>query len=113
MLLRRVRLRPASISDAVYVELIRTLNSSLSPGILSVVAQVATGAIMMWQIGDVIVTGSLPGLGVIIGLARLAGVLLFWRRLAKGPLGVLDAHRYGLRHMALSVGAAAVIGLLI
>jgi diguanylate cyclase len=113
MLLRSIRLRPASISDAVYVELIRTLNRSLLPGILSVVAQVMTGALMMWQIGDVIVTGILTGIGVIIGLVRLAGVLLFWRRLAKGPLGVIEAHRYGLRHMAFSVGAAAVIGLLI
>jgi len=113
MLLQSVRLRPASISDAVYVELIRTLNRSLLPGILSVVAQVMTGAIMMWQVGDVIVTGILTGIGVVVGLVRLAGVLLFWRRLAKGPLGVIEAHRYGLRHMAFSVGAAAVIGLLI
>jgi diguanylate cyclase (GGDEF)-like protein len=112
-MLRRVRLRPASISDAVYVELIRTLNRSLLPGILSVVAQVMTGAIMMWQIGDVIVTGILTATGAVIGLVRLAGVWLFWRRLAKGPLGVIEAHRYGLRHMAFSVGAAAVIGLLI
>jgi diguanylate cyclase (GGDEF)-like protein len=113
MLLQSIRLRPASISDAVYVELIRTLNRSLLPGILSVVAQVMTGAIMMWQVGDVIVTGILTGIGVVVGLVRLAGVLLFWRRLAKGPLGVIEAHRYGLRHMAFSVGAAAVIGLLI
>jgi diguanylate cyclase len=113
MLSRSIRLRPASISNAVYIELIGTPNSSLMPGILSVVAQAMTGAVMIWQIGDVIVTGILTGIGVVIGLIRLAGVLLFWRRLANGPLGAIEAHRCGLRHMAFSVGAAAVIGLLI
>src|ERR1700761_3127169 len=113
MSLRSVRLRPASISDAVYVELVGTLNCSLMPGILSVVAIAVTGAIMIWQTGDAVVTGVLTGLGVLIGLLRLFGVFLFRRRRAKGPLGVADAHRYGLRHMSFAVAAAVAIGLLI
>lgn len=113
MSLRTVRLRPASISDAVYVELVGTLNCSLMPGILSVVAIAVTGAVMIWQTGDAIVTGLLTGLGVVIGLIRLFGVFLFRRRLARGPLGVADAHRYGLRHMSFAVAAAIAIGLLV
>jgi diguanylate cyclase (GGDEF)-like protein len=108
-----MRLRPASISDAVYVELVGTLNSSLMPGILSTVAQAVTGAVMIWQTGDVVVTGLLTGLCVVIGLVRLFGVVLFRRRLARGPLGAADAHRYGLRHMCFAVAAAIGIGLLI
>jgi diguanylate cyclase (GGDEF)-like protein len=113
MSFRTVRLRPASISDAVYVELVGTLNSSLMPGTLSVVAQAITGAIMIWQTGDTVVTGILTGLCVAIGLVRLFGVFLFRRRLARGAFGVADAHRYGLRHMCYAVAAAIGIGLLI
>jgi diguanylate cyclase len=113
MSFRKLRLRPASISDAAYVELVQTLNSSLMPGILSLVTQAVTGAVMIRQTGDAIVTGVLTGLGIVIGLMRLRGVLLFRRRLARGVLGVVDTHRYGLRHMIFSVASAAIIGLLI
>jgi diguanylate cyclase (GGDEF)-like protein len=113
MSFRTMRLRPASISDAAYVELVGTLNSSLMPGILSIVTQTVTGAIMIWQTGDAIVTGVLTGLGIVIGLMRLRAVFLFRRNLARGPLGLTDAHRCGLRHMIFSVASAAIIGLLI
>jgi diguanylate cyclase (GGDEF)-like protein len=114
MFFERMGSRPGSISDAVYTELLATLHGTLVPVVLSGAAQALTGAMIMWQTGDLLMTGVLSGLGVLIAVIRIRGILAFQRRLASGlPLSVAEASRYGRRYVISTTAAALVVGLLV
>nr|WP_041757451.1 GGDEF domain-containing protein [Bradyrhizobium sp. ORS 278] len=69
------------VSDAVRVEVLKTLHSSLLPFVLMAVSLTIASGIIAWHMGDV-VTGMLGVLGVILTLLRIRGVLSFRRRMA-------------------------------
>lgn len=113
MLFQRMGPRPASVSDAVYFELMRTLHRTLVPVMLSGSAQAIAGVLIIQRTGDVVVTGALSGLGVLIAMIRGFGVLSFRRRIQKQPFDGAEVRRRGRRYITFSFAAAFVVGLLI
>jgi diguanylate cyclase len=111
MFFQRMGSRPASISDAVYVEVIGTLHSTLVPIVFAGASQAIVGAIAARQTGDV-ATAVLTAIGVIVAFIRGFGVLAFRRRAAKKPpLDRVEAARWGRRYAAGTASTAFILGL--
>lgn len=103
----------ASISDAVYIELVTTLYGSLTPVTVLLTGTVLASAVIIDQTGDFGIIGALTILAVIVGAIRVEGILSFRRCVARRPLGFADACWYGRRHMACGIASAVILGLLV
>jgi diguanylate cyclase len=88
---KRMGLGPASISDAVYIELVATLYGSLMPVTILLTGMVLAGAVIIWQTGDLVMIGTLTTLAVAIGAIRVQAIVSFRRCVARRPLGYADA----------------------
>ena len=111
MFFQRMGSRPASISDAVYMEVIGTLHSTLVPIVFAGASQAIVGTIAARQTGDV-ATAVLTAIGVIVAFIRGFGVLAFRRRAAKKPLlDRVEAARWGRRYAAGTASTAFILGL--
>lgn len=113
MFFKRMGSRPASISDTVYAELVGTLHSTLAPAAISCVGQSLAGILIIWQTGDVAVSGVLIVLGLLLNAARAGNLIAFRRRAATRTLEPEMIRRYGFRHHVSAVVASAIIGLVI
>ena len=111
MFFQRMGSKPASISDAVYVEVIGTLHSTLVPIVFAGASQAIVGIIAARQTGDIL-TAVLTAIGVIVALIRGFGVLAFRRRAAKKPpLDRAEAARLGRRYAIGTASTAFILGL--
>lgn len=113
MFFKRMGSRPASISDAVYAELVETLHSTLAPAATSAAGQALAGTVIVWQTGDVLVTGLLTVAGVLLNALRALNLVAFRRRAAARAIGPDVVRRYGQRHHVASMLAAIIVGLII
>jgi diguanylate cyclase (GGDEF)-like protein len=103
--------RPASLSDAVYLEVIGTLHGTLVPIVLTCAAQAIAGTIAARQTGDV-ATAILAAIGVVVDCVRVAEVLAFRRRIArKSSLDRAEAARWGRRYAIGTAVTSAILGL--
>jgi len=103
--------RPASLSDAVYVEVIGALHGTLVPIVFAGTSQAIVGIIAARQTGDN-VTAVLTAIGVIVALIRGFGVLAFRRRAAKKPpIDRAEAARLGRRYAIGTASTAFILGL--
>jgi diguanylate cyclase len=110
MLFNRIESGRASISDAVYMEVITGLYGTTTPTILVGACQTMVGAITIYETGDM-VTAALTVAGVVVAIARLLGIFAFRRRLARAPqLGRADAAIWERRYVAGSITTAFVLG---
>ncbi|MCS3727991.1 GGDEF domain-containing protein [Bradyrhizobium betae] len=110
MLFNRMETGRASISDAVYMEVITGLHGTTMPTILAAACQAMVGAIMTYETGD-IATAALTVAGVVVAIARLFEIVAFRRRLARPPqLGRAEAARWERRYIAGTIVTALVLG---
>ena len=79
MLFNRMESGRASISDAVYMEVITGLHGTTLPTILAAVCQAMVGAITTYETGDT-VTAALTVAGVVVAIVRLFEIAAFRRR---------------------------------
>ncbi len=111
MFFQRMGLHPASISDAVYVEVIGTLHSTLVPVVFAGTSQAIVGIIAARQTGDV-VTAVLTAVGVIVAVIRGVGILAYRRHAAtKPPLDRAEAARWGRPYAIGTASTALILGL--
>jgi diguanylate cyclase (GGDEF)-like protein len=111
MLFQRMGSRPASISDAVFMEVLGALHGTLVPILFAGTSQAIVGTITVRQTGDVVM-GVLTGIGVIVALVRGLEVLAYRRRAAKKPpLERAEAARWGLRYAVGTASTASILGL--
>ncbi len=111
MFFQRMGSRAASISDAVYVEVIGTLHGTMVPIVFAGASQAIVGGIAARQTGD-IVTAVLTVIGVIVALIRGFGVLAFRRHAAKKPpLDRAEAARWGRPYAIGTASTASILGL--
>jgi diguanylate cyclase (GGDEF)-like protein len=100
----------ASISDAVYVEVITGLHGTTMPTILAAACQAMVGAITTYETGDM-VTAALTVAGIVVAFVRLFEIVAFRRRLVQPPqLGRAEAARWERRYVAGTVATALVLG---
>jgi len=110
MLFNRMESGRASISDAVYMEVITGLHGTTLPTILAAVCQAMVGAITTYETGDT-VTAALTVAGVVVAIVRLFEIAAFRRRLAQPPqLDRAEAARWERRYIAGTVMTALVLG---
>lgn len=110
MLFNRMESGRASISDAVYMEVITGLHGTTMPTILVGVCQAMVGAITTYETGDM-VTAALTVAGVVVAIVRLFEIAAFRRRIAlPSQLGRPEAAIWERRYVAGSVTAAFVLG---
>ena len=110
MFFNRMESGRASISDAVYMEVITGLHGTTMPTILAGVCQAMVGAIMTYEIGDT-VTAALTVAGVAVAIVRLFEIVAFRRRLARPQrLGRAEAVLWERRYIAGTVATAFVLG---
>src|SRR4051812_29664932 len=76
MLFNRRESGRASISDAVYMEVITGLHGTTIPTILAAVCQAMVGAITTYETGDPI-TAALTVAGVVVAMIRLFEIAAF------------------------------------
>lgn len=109
---RKLGLQSASMSDAVYMEIVGTLYGTAVP-ILSVgLGQAIVGGITAWQTGDTL-TSILAAVGVVVAGIRAHYLFAFRRRLAKSPpLDRSEATRWEWRYAFGSIITALIIGVL-
>jgi diguanylate cyclase (GGDEF)-like protein len=101
----------ASISDAVYMEVITGLHGTTMPTILAGVCQAMVGAITTYETGDT-VAAALTVAGVVVAVVRLFEIFAFRRRLARSPqLGRAEAMIWERRYVAGTIATAFVLGL--
>lgn len=81
----RFQARPASISDAIYFEIIATLYGSTVPILVAGICQAVVGAISVRESGDVF-TVVLTVIGVVVTVARMIDVSAFRRQTRRTPL---------------------------
>ncbi|CCD86615.1 putative diguanylate cyclase (GGDEF) [Bradyrhizobium sp. ORS 285] len=112
MLSWRMGTDSASISDAVHVELVKTLHSSLVPFVLMGVSLTIASGVITWHTGDA-VTGGLGVLGVSVTMLRMLGVLSFRRRMAgEQPLTKDEILRLRRPCAIATLSVSLVLGLL-
>ncbi|QDF36601.1 GGDEF domain-containing protein [Bradyrhizobium symbiodeficiens] len=100
----------ASISDAVYLEVIGGLHGTTMPNILAAVCLAMVGAITTYETGDM-VTAILTVAGVVVAIVRLFEILAFRRRFARSPqLDRAEAATWERRYIAGTVATALVLG---
>ncbi len=110
MLFNRMESGRASISDAVYVEVITGLHGTTMPTILAAACQAMVGAITTYETGDMM-TAALTVAGVAVAIVRLCEIFAFRRRFARPPQLVrLEAVRWERRYVAGTVATALVLG---
>ncbi|MBW7972587.1 GGDEF domain-containing protein [Bradyrhizobium sp. BR 10289] len=110
MLFNRMESGRASISDAVYMEVITGLHGTTMPNILAAACLAMVGAITTYETGDV-VTAGLTVAGVVVAVVRLFEIFAFRRRLAQLPqLNRAEAARWERRYVAGTVVTALVLG---
>jgi len=110
MLFNRMESGRASISDAVYLEVITGLHGTTMPNILAAACLAMVGAITTYETGDR-VTAGLTVAGVVVAVVRLFEIFAFRRRLARLPqLGRGEAARWERRYIAGTVVTALVLG---
>ena len=85
MFVARLQSRIASISDAVYIEIIAALHGTMVPILVAGVCQAVVGTISVTQTGDRF-TALLTALGVIVAIVRMLGLLAFRRQTSRKPL---------------------------
>lgn len=110
MFFNRMESGPASISDAVHLEVITGLHGTMMPTILAAACQAMVGAITTYETGDMMTAG-LTVAGVVVAIVRLVEIFAFRRRLAAPPrLGRAEAVRWERRYIAGTVVTALVLG---
>ena len=110
MLFNRMESGRASISCAVYVEVITGLHGTTMPTILAAACQAMVGAITTYETGDMM-TAALTVAGVAVAIVRLCEIFAFRRRFARPPQLVrLEAVRWERRYVAGTVATALVLG---
>lgn len=110
MLFNRMESGPASISDAVYMEVITGLHGTTMPTVLAAACQAMVGAITTYETGDM-VTAALAVAGVVVAIIRLVEIFAFRRRLARAPqLGRTEAALWERCYIAGTVATALVLG---
>ena len=111
MLLARLRLRAAPISDAIYIEVIAALYGTMVPILVAGVCQAVVGTISVTQTGDGL-TALLTVLGVIVGFVRMLVVLAFRRRARRKPLlDRVEMMAWDQRYAAGTFATALLLGL--
>ncbi|MCG2641723.1 diguanylate cyclase [Bradyrhizobium sp. CCBAU 11434] len=111
MLFKRMESGRASISDAVYMEVITGLHGTTVPNILAAACLAMVGAITTYETGDM-VTAGLTVAGVLVAIVRLVEIFAFRRRLARSPqLGRAEGGRWERRYVAGTVVTALILGL--
>ena len=101
----------ASISDAVYVEVITGLHGTTMPNILAAACLAMVGAITTYETGDM-VTAALTVAGIVVAMVRLVEIFAFRRRLARLPqLGRAEGARWERRYVTGTVVTALILGL--
>src|SRR3954454_19023552 len=109
VLFNRMESGRASISDAVYMEVITGLHGTTIPTILAGVCQAMVGAITTYETGDT-VTAALTVAGVVVAIVRLFEIAAFRRRLAQPPqLDRAEAARWERRYISGTVMTALVL----
>lgn len=110
MFFNRMESGPASISDAVHLEVITGLHGTMMPTILAAACQAMVGAITTYETGD-LMTAGLTVAGVVVAIVRLAEIFAFRHRLAASPrLGRAEAVHWERRYIAGTVVTALVLG---
>jgi diguanylate cyclase (GGDEF)-like protein len=110
MFFNRMESGRASISDAVYMEVITGLHGTTTPTILAGVCQAMVGSITTYETGDM-VTASLTVAGIVTAIVRLFEIFAFRRRLARSPqLGRAEAVIWERRYVAGTITTAFVLG---
>ncbi|MBR0968332.1 GGDEF domain-containing protein [Bradyrhizobium diazoefficiens] len=110
MLFDRMETGRASISDAVYMEVIAGLHGTTMPTVLAAVCQAMVGAITTFETGDMW-TAALTLAGILVAIVRLLEIVAFRRRIAHPPrLGRAEAARWERRYIAGTVVTALVLG---
>ncbi|WP_431201979.1 diguanylate cyclase domain-containing protein [Bradyrhizobium betae] len=110
MLFKRMETGAASISDAVYLEVITTLHGTTMPNILAAACLAMVGAITTYETGDA-VTATLTVIGIAVAIVRLFEIVAFRRRLVHPPQpGRAEAARWERRYIAGTVATALVLG---
>jgi diguanylate cyclase (GGDEF)-like protein len=111
MFFDRMETGRASISDAVYLEVITGLHGTTMPNILAAACLAMVGAITTYETAD-LVTAALTVAGVVVAMVRLVEIFAFRRRLARSPqLGRAEAVRWERRYVAGTVVTALILGL--
>ena len=104
--------RPGSISDSVYMEVLRTLHGTMVPILLAGLSQAIVGAITVEQTGDVVI-GVLATVGVLVDTVRACEVVAFRRRAArKPPLELAEARVWGWCYALGTTATSLTVGLL-
>ncbi len=112
MYLQTMGSRPGSISDSVYMEVLRTLHGTMVPILLAGLSQAIVGAITVEQTGDVVI-GVLATVGVLVDAVRACEVVAFRRRAArKPPLELAEARVWGWCYALGTTATSLTVGLL-
>lgn len=111
MFFSRFHTRSASISDAIYLEIIATLYGTTVPILVAGVCQAIVGAISVRESGDSF-TVVLTVLGVVVTFARMIDVSAFRRRIRQTPLlDRAEAIGWERRYAVGTVVMALILGL--
>lgn len=102
--------RPASVSDAIYVEIVAALYETAVPILFAGIGLAIVGTITARQTGDT-ATAVLTALGVVSSLVRMLDVGAYRRRIAGAPLTRAEAVVWERRYAAGSVIMAFLLGL--
>jgi len=112
MYLQTMGSQPGSISDSVYMEVLRTLHGTMVPILLAGLSQAIVGAITVEQTGDVVI-GVLATVGVLVDTVRACEVVAFRRRAAKKPpLELAEARVWGWCYSLGTTATSLTVGLL-
>lgn len=107
----RFQSRSASISDAIYLEIIATLYGTTVPILVAGICQAIVGAISVRESGDAF-TAVLTVLGVVVTIARMIDVSAFRRQTRRTPLlDRAEAIGWEQRYAVGSVVMAFILGL--
>jgi len=110
MLFNRMETGRASISDAVYLEVITGLHGTSMPNVLAAACLAMVGAITTYETGDR-GTAGLTVAGVAVAIVRLFEIFAFRRRLMRSPqLGRAEATLWERRYVAGTIATASVLG---
>jgi diguanylate cyclase (GGDEF)-like protein len=111
MFFGRFQSRSASISDAIYLEIIATLYGTTVPILVAGICQAIVGAISVRESGDAF-TAVLTVLGVVVTIARMIDVSAFRRQTRRTPLlDRAEAIGWERRYAVGTVVMAFILGL--
>jgi diguanylate cyclase (GGDEF)-like protein len=111
MFFGRFQSRSASISDAIYLEIIATLYGTTVPILVAGICQAIVGAISVRESGDGF-TAVLTVLGVVVTIARMIDVSAFRRQTRRTPLlDRAEAIGWERRYAVGTVVMAFILGL--